>query len=413
MGNISHRLLAIAVAGALAAVSMAQPPEIPVRMTAATDRCADLAEQRDLGTLPLRKEPQASRPVADGPPGAPLRPRVKPRKPAGLAFDPVVHTGRIVLKLADDEGFGVDAVGALTAAVPERAARVAAAIDQVLGPTDIARIFTRREIDLAFERLCGERWIGSEMPDLSQFFLLRPVEKTDSTQLEAMVGDLTTLPYIESVYFEGRSAPPAIGGAATAQKLETLENLQGYLGPAPWGIDARFAWTSPGGTGAHARVWDIEIGWNLNHEDLPAPFMLLGTPGAVPKWTRHGTAVLGILGARLNGIGVVGIARDAAFGLSASDEENATVPAAINLALANSLPYDIILIERQIAGPLIQVQEPGEACGEFSSGRAMVAAEYDDAVFAAIQVAVANRGVVVESAGNGASDLGGPEFVGR
>jgi len=43
----------------------------------------------------------------------------------------------------------------------------------------------------------------------------------------------------------------------------------------------------------------------------------------------------------------------------------------------------------------------------------MVAAEYDDAVFAAIQVAVANRRVVVESAGNGASDLGGPEFVGR
>lgn len=56
MGIIPHLLLALA--GALAAsVSMSQPPDTPVRMTAAPDRCADLAEKRDLGTLPLRKEP--------------------------------------------------------------------------------------------------------------------------------------------------------------------------------------------------------------------------------------------------------------------------------------------------------------------------------------------------------------------
>lgn len=86
MGMIPHLLLALA--GALAAsVSMSQPPDTPVRMTAAPDRCADLAEKRDLGTLPLRKEPLVSRPAADGPSGVPLRPRVKPRKPAGLAFD--------------------------------------------------------------------------------------------------------------------------------------------------------------------------------------------------------------------------------------------------------------------------------------------------------------------------------------
>lgn len=60
MGMISLRLLD--VAGALAAsVSIAQPPDTPVRMTAAPDRCADLAEKRDLGTLPLRKEPLVSR----------------------------------------------------------------------------------------------------------------------------------------------------------------------------------------------------------------------------------------------------------------------------------------------------------------------------------------------------------------
>jgi len=86
----------------------------------------------------------------------------------------MVHTGRIVLKLADDEGFLVDRAGVLTAAAQERAARVSAAISGTVGAAAISRIFSRHEVDLAFDRFCGERWTGEEMPDLTQFLLVAP-----------------------------------------------------------------------------------------------------------------------------------------------------------------------------------------------------------------------------------------------
>jgi len=43
---------------------------------------------------------------------------------------------------------------------------------------------------------------------------------------------------------------------------------QGYLDPAPDGIDARYAWRVPGGTGRGVTVVDLERGFNLDHEDL-------------------------------------------------------------------------------------------------------------------------------------------------
>jgi len=43
---------------------------------------------------------------------------------------------------------------------------------------------------------------------------------------------------------------------------------QGYLDPAPGGIDARYAWRVPGGTGRGVTVVDLEQGFNLDHEDL-------------------------------------------------------------------------------------------------------------------------------------------------
>lgn len=423
MGNISLRLLV--VAGALAAsVSMAQPPEIPVRMTAATDRCADLAEQRDLGTLPLRKEPQASRPVADGPPGAPLRPRVKPRKPAGLAFDPVVHTGRIVLKLADDEGFGVDAVGALTAAVPERAARVAAAIDQVLGPTDIARIFTRREIDLAFDRLCGERWTGEQMPDLSQFLLLNPRDGWSAAIVETLADSLNTLDFVELAYLEPRTYPGEMPGR-TGKTTVNFESLQGYLNPAPIGVDAVSAWGLPGGTGQYVKLIDVELGWNVHftdpygkfnqgHEDLPWPFVAIGNFNAgVPQATKHGTAVLGIVAGQRNGFGITGIAHGSPVGVAAAELQAAPTANAVDLAASVLSPYEVVLLEYQIAGP--PGLAPGSSCpGEIDPvTTALVPAEFDYAIFSAVRTATANLRIVVAAAGNYAVDLEHPLLQGR
>jgi hypothetical protein len=44
--------------------------------------------------------------------------------------------------------------------------------------------------------------------------------------------------------------------------------MQGYLNPAPQGIDAPFGWQWSGGKGANVNIVDIEQGWNFEHEDL-------------------------------------------------------------------------------------------------------------------------------------------------
>ena len=68
---------------------------------------------------------------------------------------------------------------------------------------------------------------------------------------------------------------------------------QGYLNPAPEGIDVEFAWTVAGGAGAGQRVVDLEGGWTLDHEDLAAhgATLLFGT--LVNASRPHGTSVLG------------------------------------------------------------------------------------------------------------------------
>ena len=43
-----------------------------------------------------------------------------------------------------------------------------------------------------------------------------------------------------------------------------------YLDPAPGGVDARYAWTWPGGGGAGVSIIDCEWGWRFDHEDLTA-----------------------------------------------------------------------------------------------------------------------------------------------
>src|SRR6185503_12422445 len=80
---------------------------------------------------------------------------------------------------------------------------------------------------------------------------------------------------------------------------------QGYLNPAPRGIDARYAWGFPGGDGASVGLIDIEQGWNLDHIDLrQARIQLLSGVNYAGK--SHGTAVLGVLAAADNTIGGVG-----------------------------------------------------------------------------------------------------------
>ncbi|HEU0033088.1 MAG TPA: S8 family serine peptidase [Kofleriaceae bacterium] len=169
----------------------------------------------------------------------------------------------------------------------------------------------------------------------------------------------------------------------------SYESYQGYLGPAPHGIDAPSAWMR----GFRGRgVWfaDIEGGWNAQHEDLPGDRIanVIGEPVRDPMWRAHGTAVLGEVAGRDNGKGVVGIAPDvervftgSIFGTSVAN--------AIDATARQLRPGDVLLIELQGGGP---------------RGR-YIPVEYWDDVYAAIAAATKRGVIVVEAAGNGGENL--------
>jgi len=174
---------------------------------------------------------------------------------------------------------------------------------------------------------------------------------------------------------------------------------QGYLDAAPGGIDARFAWTQPGGSGANVRIIDIEGAWRFTHEDLTQNQggVVGGTQSTDLRWRNHGTAVVGEFGGDRNPRGVTGISPDAnvraisIFGGLGS-------AAAIRQAADMLNPGDIILIELHRPGPQFNFQNRDDQ-------RGFIAIEWWPDDYAAIQYASSRGVMVVEAAGNGAENL--------
>lgn len=177
----------------------------------------------------------------------------------------------------------------------------------------------------------------------------------------------------------------------------SFESYQGYLGPAPHGIDAPAAWRR-GHRGAGVWFADVEGGWNAKHEDLPGERITHagGAPMRDRSWRAHGTAVLGEVVGRDNGKGVVGIAPDVERVFTSSIGDT-SVANAIDVAARRLRPGDVLLIELQ---------------SSHRSGH-WIAVEWWNDVFDAIQAAT-NRGVIViEAAGNGYENLDDRVYGGR
>ncbi len=174
---------------------------------------------------------------------------------------------------------------------------------------------------------------------------------------------------------------------------------QGYLDVAPGGIDARYAWTQPGGSGTGVRIIDIEGAWRFTHEDLlqNQGGVVGGTQTTDLRWRNHGTAVVGEFGGDRNTRGITGICPDAnvraisIFGGLGS-------AAAIRRAADMLGPGDIILIELHRPGPRFNFQDRQDQ-------RGFVAVEWWPDDFDAIRYASSRGVIVVEAAGNGAENL--------
>jgi hypothetical protein len=209
-----------------------------------------------------------------------------------------------------------------------------------------------------------------------------PLGELPARYIEALRG----IEPIELVYEQGPpTQPPLVEPLATPDSIS-----QGYLDPAPNGIDAEFAWRHPGGSGKDIKLIDIEQGWELRHSDLPAGVRVLaGTNLDAPE---HGTAVLGIVGGVDNGKGVVGIAHgiSALHAVSQWLDSDFCTARAIHAALPFLQAGDVLLLEAQTtAEPLPSV----------------FPVEVEPAVQEVIRVAVSRGITVVEAAGNGANGL--------
>jgi hypothetical protein len=242
------------------------------------------------------------------------------------------------------------------------------------------------------------------LPDLGTFYNV----VADDARLDGLAEELRSQEVVEAAYVKPAATVPQLVVEGEAEPLNTMlpdandappvtadfTARQGYLDAAPGGIDARYAWTVPGGGGAGVRVIDCEWGWRFTHEDL------LQNQGGVVAGTsstntNHGTAVLGEISGDRNTIGVTGIAPDATVSASSFNDQ-ATATAIVNAADRLGAG-DIILLEIHRPGP----NTPDPPQGQ----RGFIAVEWWPDDFAAIRYAVNKGIVVVEAAGNGFQNL--------
>jgi hypothetical protein len=244
-------------------------------------------------------------------------------------------------------------------------------------------------------------------PDLATYYQV----DAPPARLDGIAEALRAQPTVRAAYVKPPAElPMRMGAAALPLAAEAppaspdFSARQGYLDVAPGGVDARHAWTRPGGRGTDVRIIDIEGAWRFSHEDLKQNQggIVAGAPPSDPVWVNHGTAVVGVFGGDGNSFGVTGICPDAdvraisVFGSTGS-------AAAIRMAADLLQPGDILLIELHRAGPRFGYQlRPDQ--------RGYIPIEWWPDDYDAIRYAIGRGVIVVEAAGNGGEDLDDPIY---
>jgi hypothetical protein len=235
--------------------------------------------------------------------------------------------------------------------------------------------------------------------------------------LESLAEQLRTSELINSAYIKP-GAQLASSAVDLSHRLDPgfaamtcdFTSDQMYLAGNEFGINAPYAWGLKGGDGEGIGIIDVEGAWCLTHSDLKAN---LGTlVGGVmindQAWRNHGTAVLGILGADVNGFGVTGICPAASTGAVSifGFPDPGTAPtwgtgAAILLAADQLSAGDILVIELHFPGP--PAFNPMQEFGH-------IPAEWWPDCLATINYATWRGIIVVAAAGNGSVSLDDPIY---
>jgi hypothetical protein len=307
---------------------------------------------------------------------------------------PNVEIDRIIVKFAEEyqvrmQGNSFTSPNANPVYLQEAAASA--------GGNTISPLFARSQQEIDLERANIESQKSISLPDLNSYY---QIQTHDYATAMKIIDDLNQNPIVENAYIRPKSYPASVD---IPPPTPDFMPLQGYLEPAPGGVDAYYAWTVPGGKGENVHVVDIEGNWNFDHEDFGENIdtLLFGLPVNLPGWSSHGSCVIGIIGADSNAYGITGIANKAT--VSTASIGGIGVATAVDLAASQLSAGDVILIELNSPGPRYDFEFQPDQSG-------YVPEEYFDETFDAVQYASAKGITVCAVAGNGYENLDDPIY---
>ena len=333
----------------------------------------------------------------------------------------------VVVQLVQD--INVDAFDDLAAAARERdLVDLAARLDEL--ELTGSRLVTAVPVRELRRQEADRRRRGvPDMPSLVQFWRIDLSESRYPAERVAEI--LQQAREVELAYVETPVVPAGSQLAEAALDEPPLDERRvrmlavqlgsdGYLDPAPDGVNARWAWTQPGAGGrwshggqeGRTRVIDVECGWVFDHEalaQLSVPLLPTGINEYLqsPAAGGHGTSVLGVLaGTRVRTSGVEGICRDAGL-LAASHYNGQPKPTAVPTVKTPYLPANLsnaIAAARTAsdAGDIVLL-EVTTLEGKANRGHRPV--ERDPGIQLAIRNLTADGIIVIEAAGNGGRNL--------
>ncbi len=184
-----------------------------------------------------------------------------------------------------------------------------------------------------------------------------------------------------------------------------LSDGQGYITEDP-GVNMDYAWEL-GVTGKGVRARDVEVGVNLEHEELNEKPLKIAdgmtvSPVISTDYSEHGTAAVGVILSDSGNYGVSGLQ----FGIDelisfpiVSVEKGYDVSYAISQSIMQSKTGDVIMYE---------LQSPGS--GGPNSTTTYAPQEYDLTAWNLTKAATDAGIVIVAAAGNGNQNLDGEEY---
>ncbi|MDA2101523.1 MULTISPECIES: S8 family peptidase [Bacillus] len=222
------------------------------------------------------------------------------------------------------------------------------------------------------------------------------VENLGDIDVQALLAKFEKSSLIETAYLQEEETPPEerLPNLSVNPYDEPRLTRQGYLEPAPLGINAPYAWSINGGDGKGTTFVDMEYGWLLSHEDLVNQKIELISGQNKSEHHDHGTSVLGIVSAEDNNIGGIGIAPKAKVKVVSQirDNGNYNTADAVLSAVNNMQAGDILLLEAQ-------------ATYDGYGDKNYFPVEVKPDIFDAIRIG-ANKGIIIIEAGaNGGNDL--------